>query len=165
MIEKTRVYELCPNHRASFEALLRNGFYVPSEKDSILTLEFMNGVAQQSKYWLPMASEIGIYNCASAPSRQECAAELYEVLEACMDQKKVPEAVVVRMRATTRKVLKKPPSKQWSLNVLGSSCKQLGYEHPWFAKGFVRSKKVEPAEAALESKYVANVNGFFDRLP
>ena len=82
-----------------------------------------------------------------------------------MDQKKVPEAVVVRMRATTRKVLKKPPSKQWSLNVLGSSCKQLGYEHPWFAKGFVRSKKVEPAEAALESKYVANVNGFFDRLP
>ena len=67
-----------------------------------------------------------------------------------------------RCKWTAELLLKRPPDKQWLMNVLGTYSQKFGIQHPIFDKRYVRPKEVLPE---LDSGLVPNLDAFFDSLP
>ncbi len=67
-----------------------------------------------------------------------------------------------RCKWTATLILKYPPDKPWSMNVLGSYLSKFDLTHPIFKKEYVKPKEVKPE---LDDALVPNLNGFFTGLP
>ena len=61
MISKIQVITLCPDKKAIYQNLQRNGLYTPSFKTPMMTIKFMRGCIFKTTYWLPKTTEISIF--------------------------------------------------------------------------------------------------------
>ena len=122
--------------------MIRNGFFLPSLKSTIITEDYMVKV-RSGAVWCPKFSEIRLGPCVSPPK-----------LEYLMNE-------VVRL--STEKGLdigatpKNMPDRKWLLNVLST----MDPDHEVFKKSYMPPAPVP----RRENKVVDNSDSFFDQLP
>ena len=110
-------------------AMRLNGYYIPSETSSILTIEYMHAV-RAGKIWCPRFDMMNKRHCEFPPNMNELLQECQEVIKrAQIDQHKnfgIKPPVHV-------------PDKQWMLDLIGL----LEPEHKYFQRDY------KPAEQKI----------------
>ena len=147
-----------PTPKFYYEALVRNGNYLPKLKEPIMTMKFMKGIKSE-KYWVPNTNRgHGVYVklCADPPSRKLLAKILQKTMMTCPD---VPEDIHSSFRRTAKLIKKNPPNVDWMVTVLGN----LKSDHFIFAKDYVAPKTQR--KNAVEPYMVDNQDDFFSGLP
>lgn len=66
--------------RELYEATVRNGFYLPSFKCSLITEDYLLAVAN-GKIWCPLYKDIRLLPCPRPPSRNVLLGKLSDVLQ------------------------------------------------------------------------------------
>jgi hypothetical protein len=122
------------------EAMVRNGYYMPSYKSSIVTISWMKGI-RKGTVWCPKYEELRLRPCYSPPSKDSIVDEINHILE-----KNNLDMGLARDNA---------PKVSWLLAVLST----LHSRHAFFAKGYVPPKQIK------EAKRIDNSDGFFTGLP
>ena len=138
------VFSVCPDKQSLYEAVLRNQYWLPPAKDSLMSTEFMRGVVDQH-YWLPKTSEMKVLNCADMPTKYELVDLLGEKM---MNMPSQGEPFDSQFRRTCIKMKEKPPSASWMLVILSS----MEPGHDIFKKDWVRTKPVRGGAANARGK-------------
>ena len=162
MIEANRVSAayvdsvIC-NKTTMHEGLLRNQFFCPKLKDTIMTAEFMKGVVGFRRFWLPNAADIRLRNCVQPP----CKIELSKIVATKMIQTGLTdeEPFDSSFRRTADMIVEKPPSAPWLLALLST----MDPTHVIFSKDYVKPKPVKDDQDDV--CFVDNPNDFFSGLP
>ena len=108
------------------EAMVRNGYYMPSYKSSIITISWMKGI-RSGTVWCPKYDELRLRSCYSPPSKDLIVSEINKILN-----KNEMDLGLTRDNA---------PKVSWLLAILGT----LNSRHAFFTKGYVPPSK-QPLE-------------------
>ena len=96
----------------AYEAMIRNGWYLPAIKSPFVTLKYLSGV-KRGPIYCPKFSDIRLRPCPTPPSKEELVNALVEYEQ--RSNKKFAEG------GLARSVGKGPfPDKKWMLDVLST---------------------------------------------
>ena len=104
------------------EAMVRNGYYMPSYKSSIITISWMKGI-RSGTVWCPKYDELRLRSCYSPPSKDLIVSEINKILN-----KNEMDLGLTRDNA---------PKVSWLLAILGT----LHSRHTFFAKSYMPPQK------------------------
>ena len=108
------------------EAMVRNGYYMPSYKSSIVTISWMKGI-RSGTVWCPKYEELRLRSCYSPPCKDLIVSEINRML-----LKNELELGFTHDNA---------PKVSWLLAILGT----LNSRHAFFAMGYIPPSK-QPLE-------------------
>lgn len=156
VVDATFAQSVIPNRQALYESMLRNQLWVPIDKDPLLTVGFMKGVADGT-FWMPKCEEIKFRQCADCPSKQDLVAILLDVMRGHNSD---DTGFRILFERTCLEIEKRPPGIFWQLSIIAT----INPNHYLFAKDYVKPR-VRPAERRVPAGCIPNFNGFFDGLP
>lgn len=146
---------LIPNVKALYDALVRNQFILPPQKDGLVTKKFMLGILDE-QYWCLKSDEVRTLKvCADPPSKKALAAILSDRMTNMAD---IDAVMQRRFLETALLIRQKPPCTDWMIKVLS----QVDPNNHLFDKNYVKPRE-NPRQAA--PIMIPNPNGFFDNLP
>ena len=123
------------------EAMVRNGYYMPSYKSSLITISWMKGI-RKGTIWCPKYEELRLRSCYSPPSKDLIVIEINTILN-----KNDMDLGLTRDNA---------PKISWLLAILGT----LHSRHPIFNKSYL-----PPPKQLKRNQLIDNSDGFFTDLP
>ena len=111
--------------------MVRNGWYMPSPKESICTLKFMMKV-RKGKIWCPKQSEMRPRQIPEPPPRQELADAIHESIQEWIRNNKIDDEQKPKVAAFAKNVKKKLADSDW-LQAMLFYCDP---DHRFFSKGY-----------------------------
>ena len=91
-----------------YKSLLRNQYYPPPPKSSMLSISFMIDVIGK-KYWLPHTGEVKVRACADPPKNKQLVKILKKVMKAGFRQFRTAEELESAFRRTMDRIERYPP--------------------------------------------------------
>lgn len=165
MISRAEALMKVPDRETLYAAMIKDGYYCPSLKCSIMTMKFMRAVSFQREFWLPKTEKIRIFISPNPPSNAELAEEVFKALMRLINETQWDDKLErLRCRRTAELILKHPPDKQWSMNMLGTALISFKLVHPIFMKNYQKPKRVVE-DPELDDEMIPNIGGFFSDLP
>lgn len=148
MVEQSKVtieqvQKVINNKAELYEAAIRNGFYLPSMKSSLITEKYLMGIVH-GNIWCPLFKEIRLSPCPRPPSKEV----LIEKLKSYIKKEK-------RILNIDEK---KQPDKQWTINVLST----FTPSDEIFSRSYVPPKKIQKVH---EIRAIDLPNAFLKGLP
>ena len=125
-----------------YKAMIRNGWYLPKLKSSVVTEKYLNGV-RDKKYYCPKYSDLKTLPCPDPPGKEFLLDEVMKFTNA--------------KRLDIGAVEGKVPDSDWLLQVLAI----LSPDHDVFRKDYMPPIK----EVKKEDLVVDNSDNFFSGLP
>ena len=147
-VTSEQVHELTGSKKLLYSAMQRNGFYLPTYKSQLVTIEWLLRVKNR-KIWCPMYVDVRLRPCPSQPGK-------VELLEA-MANECINRNLPMPVEKTT--VL---PDKAWCMVCLST----LNPDHAFFSKGYLANKQL--TQTQKEEKLVDlidNSDNFYTGLP
>ena len=142
-IKVTDARKVVNNLSSFYEGMLRNGFYLPSLKSSIVSQEYMEQV-RIGEMWCPKFENVLERPCPRPPSKQA----LLEILT---------DIVVDKQQLDFGAEENKIPDKRWLLRAIAT----VDPDNEIFSKGYLPPIRVVKADKTR----VDNVDNFFTDLP
>ena len=132
-----------------WEALRRNGIYVPDFKCKCININYLENVKNQI-YWAPPYKFLSIRPCPTPPKKSVI---FNEIMKACRNSDPLVNLGIKDEHGATT---------EYFLHLLST----IDAQHPFFSKGYLPSaedsKFSRPNKEAIRYD---NSNGFFDGLP
>jgi hypothetical protein len=155
-ITKQEAESLIRNKHHMYAAMLANGWLLPEEKASLLTVNFMQDVKAGRTYCTSM-DHFAKVPCANPPSTEELKDMLVKMI---LDAEAYPdEETKAKYMSLARYLGRYRADRAWLLLVLGTLNKDL----PIFQKGYMPAAR--PSKGKLTKVEVDNSDDFFTGLP
>lgn len=133
-----------PTKSALYDAMLRNGWYLPHKKSQIITVDYLLGVKDR-RFFCPKYEDIRLRPCPLPPTKAQVVHEVFLILD--------KDCNLGFSEADHHKV-----DTTWALNILSS----IQPDHEFFGKSFVPHIPSRSEEIALLNE---NDAAFLDGLP